>query len=343
MDVTLSKRNLRLFLIITLLLVFGYGLWLVRSGLYPFAIGLLLAYLLNPGVVYLEKKGLRRVWAIVIIYIFIFGMGLMVCIRFIPLMLKELENFAKEIPNMAAIGQQLMESFQNHYQNSSLPFSMRVAFDKALISIEMEVQTFTTAVVEGIINSVSYFIGLAISPVLAFYLLHDWNEIKAKLLLFLPGKWRYEIISVLRDVDKVLNGIIRGQLLIALTVGILVSTCLYLLNVKFALLIGLLAGVLDIIPYFGAIIGATPAITLALLDSPVLALKVGLLFIIIHQLEGTVIGPKILGESVGLHPLSVIFFVFVGGEIGGLAGMLLGVPLAAIIKVILLHLYKMLV
>jgi len=341
--VTISKKNIRVLLILIIMMVFGYCLWLVRSGLYPFVIGLLLAYLLNPGVVYIEKKGVKRIWAIIIIYVFLFGVGSTVCTKFIPLILKELENFAKEIPNMAAIGQQMLESFQNQYQNSSLPFSMRVAFDKALISIEMELQTFTTAIVEGIINSVSYFIGIVISPVLAFYLLHDWYEIKEKLLLFLPGKWRHEIISVVRDVDKVLNGIIRGQLMIALTVGILVSTGLYILNVKFALLIGLLAGVLDIIPYFGAIIGATPAVTLALLESPILAIKVGLLFIIIHQLEGTVIGPKILGESVGLHPLSVIFFVFVGGEIGGLAGMLLGVPLAAIIKVILCHLYKLLV
>ncbi|MPM48860.1 hypothetical protein SDC9_95587 [bioreactor metagenome] len=100
---------------------------------------------------------------------------------------------------------------------------------------------------------------------------------------------------------------------------------------------------LDIIPYFGAIIGATPAVTLALLHSPILALKVAFLFLIIHQLEGTVIGPKILGESVGLHPLSVIFFVFVGGELGGLPGMLLGVPVAAIVKVVFRHLYKLLV
>lgn len=338
-----AKRLVRVTIILLIVLLSSYFLWLVRSGLYPFIIALFLAYLLNPAVAHVEQKGFKRIWAIIIIYSLVFGVLAFGGIKLVPLLIKELENFAREIPQITNIGQQFLENFQAQYQNSALPFSLRIAFDKALLSVETEVQAFTAAIVDGIINSISYFIGIIISPVLAFYLLHDWNEIKEKLLLFLPGKWRYEIITVVRDIDKVLNGLIRGQLLIALLVGILVSTGLYLLNVKFALLIGILAGMLDIIPYFGAIIGATPAVTLALLDSPFLALKVIVLFLVIHQLEGTVIGPKILGESVGLHPLSVIFFVFVGGELGGLPGMLLGVPLAAIIKVVFRHLYKLLV
>lgn len=338
-----TKRVVRIVLI-TIIIVLGcYFLWLVRSGLYPFVIALFLAYILNPAVTRIEKNGIKRVWAIIIVYTFLFGALFSIGFKMVPLLINELENFAQDIPQMANSGQQFLENFQTQYQNSALPFSLRLAFDKALLSLEGELQNFTADIVEGIINSVSYFIGLVISPVLAFYLLHDWNAIKDKLLLFLPGKWRHEIITVIQDIDRVLNGLVRGQLSIAFAVGLLVSTGLYLLKVKFALLIGILAGMLDIIPYFGAIIGATPAVTLALLDSPVLAAKVLLLFVVIHQLEGTIIGPKILGDSVGLHPLSVIFFVFVGGELAGLAGMLLGVPIAAIVKVLIRHLYKFLV
>lgn len=338
-----TKLFVRITLIVTVAALIGCFLWLVRSGLYPFVIALFLAYLLNPAVAHFEQKGFSRSWAIIIVYSVLFGTLTLGAIKIVPILIKELENFAREIPSMAATGQQLLEQFQTEYQNSALPFSLRIAFDKALLTLESELQGFTASIVNGIINSVSYFIGVAISPVLAFYLLHDWREIRDKILLFIPGKWRNEIICIVRDIDKVLNGLIRGQLLVALLVGILVSAGLYLLNVRFALLIGILAGMLDIIPYFGAIIGATPAVTLALLHSPLLALKVVVLFLIIHQLEGTVIGPKILGESVGLHPLSVIFFVFVGGELGGLPGMLLGVPTAAMAKVVFRHLYKLLV
>jgi sporulation integral membrane protein YtvI len=341
--VVVTKLVVRVSLIVAVLTLCGYFLWLVKSGLYPFIIALFLAYLLNPAVAHIEQKGFSRSWSIIIVYSVLFGALTLGAIKIVPILIKELENFAREIPSMAATGQQLLEQFQAQYQNSSLPFSLRIAFDKALLTLENELQGFTASIVDGIINSVSYFIGIVISPVLAFYLLHDWREIREKLLLFIPGKWRNQIIIIVRDIDKVLNGLIRGQLLVAFLVGILVSAGLYLLNVRFALLIGILAGLLDIIPYFGAIIGATPAVTLALLHSPILALKVVILFLIIHQLEGTVIGPKILGESVGLHPLSVIFFVFVGGELGGLPGMLLGVPVAAIVKVVFRHLYKLFV
>ncbi len=123
----------------------------------------------------------------------------------------------------------------------------------------------------------------------------------------------------------------------------MISGGLYILDVRYALIIGILAGMLDIIPYFGAFIGATPAVTVALLDSPLLALKVAGLFFIVHQLEGTIIGPRILGDNVGLHPLTVIFFLFIGEEMAGLLGMLLGVPLAAVAKVLLSHLVKALI
>lgn len=338
-----NKHMLRWLFIAVIVMGTVYFLWSARTVLYPFIIAMLLAYLLNPAVCHLQSRGMARVWAILMLYLLLFCTGIVIGVQLIPVLLKELESFVKEIPQMTATGQQLLEVIQSHYQNSTIPFSMRIAFDKALLSLETEVQAFTTSLVAAVINSVSYFVGIAITPILAFYLLHDWNEIKEKLILMVPGKWRNECILIVQDIDKVLSGIIRGQVIVAVIVGILVSTGLYLLNVKYALLIGILAGMLDFIPYFGAVIGATPAVTLALLDSPLLSLKVGLLFVIIHQLEGTVIGPKIVGENVGLHPLSVIFFVFLGGELAGLTGMLLGVPLAAVIKVCVRHIYKLLV
>ena len=132
-------------------------------------------------------------------------------------------------------------------------------------------------------------------------------------------------------------------MLVAALVGIFVSIGLHFLNLGYALLIGLFAGLLDVIPYFGAFIGALPAVGLALVSSPLLAFKVIVLFVIIHQLEGLVIHPQIMGEKVGLQPLSVIFWVFIGGELGGFTGMLLGVPAAAVGKVIVKHIRRGLV
>lgn len=339
----ISKQHVRLSILLLVALAAAYFLWLVRSGLYPFILGLFLAYLLNPAVCYLETKGFKRLWAILLLYSLLFSILLGGGSQLIPLLVRELEDFGAELPQMSTKVAELIQMIQNQYQNAGLPFSMRTALDQAVLRMETETQMFVSSVAQGIVNMLSHAIGLAVSPVLAFYLLHDWYLIKEELLSLLPGRWRAEILSIFKDINKVLNGVIRGQIIIAVFVGMLISTGLYFLNLKYALLIGILAGVLDVIPYFGAIIGAAPAVAMALLFSPMLALKVALLFFVVHQLEGAVIQPKIMGESVGLHPLSVIFFVFIGGEVAGLAGMLLGVPLAAIGKVFIRHFIKLLV
>ena len=338
----ITKRTLRLGIILITLILLGYFLWRVRSGLYPFILAFLLAYLLNPAVCYLENHGLRRVWAIAVVYAVLFSIIILGGSRLVPLLIREIEAFGRDFPAIVARVEDLAQALQWQYQNSVLPYSLRQALDKTLLLLQGEVQAFVTGLVGGIITLLSHFIGLAITPILAFYMLHDWHEIKERLLFLLPPYWRHEAVMIFRDVDKVLAGVIRGQITVAIIVGLLVSLGLYLLNVRYALMIGIIAGLLDVIPYFGAFIGASPAVTLALLESPWLALKIGILFLVIHQLEGTVIGPKVLGENVGLHPLSVIFALFVGGELAGLAGMLLGVPVAALAKVFGRHLVRIL-
>ena len=312
-------------------------LWWVRATLYPFVIAFLMAYLLNPAVCYLERKKMNRLWAIIVVYTCLLSMLVLGASYLVPMLLRELELFSHELPTLITRSDNFVQSAQSQYQNATMPYSLRLAFDNGLRQVELLLQSTVANIVEGILNLVSHALGLVISPILAFYFLYDWHEMKRKFYLAVPGSWRPGVRLFLKDIDKVLSGVIRGQITIAIIVGFLVSLGLTLLHVRFGLLIGILAGALDVIPYFGAVIGATPAIAIALLDSPVLVGKVALLFFLIHQMEGTIIGPRILGEQVGLHPVTVIFFLLVGGEVGGLAGLLLGVPLAAVSKVLLRH------
>lgn len=339
----LTKRHLRISFIVLTTIIVCIFLYSVRNALYPFTIAFFLAYLLNPAVSYLERRGVGRTAAILAVYAVVFSLLIYSGSRLFPLVIRELESFSKDLPAMIRAVEELIQTFQWQYQNAALPYSLRMALDERLIFLEKEGQTYITSLVDALMGVIGHGIGLMLSPVLAFYLLSDWHRIKEELLLMLPGRWRHDISMVWKDVDRVLSGVIRGQVTVAIVVGILVSSGLYMLNVKYALIIGILAGLLDLIPYFGAVIGATPAVTLALLESPYLAFKVVVLFFLIHQLEGTIIGPKILGENVGLHPLFVIFFVFVGSELGGLVGMLLGVPAAAVGKVLIRHIIRALV
>jgi sporulation integral membrane protein YtvI len=338
-----TRTSARITVLAVLILFSLYFLWVVRSGLYPFIIAFFLAYILNPAVSGLERRGLSRVWAIAFLYLVLFSVVILGGSHLIPLLVRELESFGRDLPQMTQKTEDLIHTLQWQYQNSALPFSLRQALDNGLATLQGQLQQLVDGAVAGIIGMLTHFIGLAISPVLAFYLLHDWRQLEAEALRLLPGRWRHHVVQLLREVDKVLAGLIRGQVMVALIVGVLVSTGLYLLGVRYFLIIGILAGLLDVIPYFGAFIGATPAVTVALLESPLLAVKVAALFFVIHQLEGTIIGPKILGDNVGLHPLSVILFLFIGEELGGLVGMLLGVPVAAVGKVLLKHLAKALI
>ncbi|HEX3032252.1 MAG TPA: AI-2E family transporter, partial [Bacillota bacterium] len=135
------------------------------------------------------------------------------------------------------------------------------------------------------------------------------------------------------DMDQVLRGFIRGHLLVCGLVGGLSALGLYLIGVPFALLLGIIAGILDIIPFFGPILGAVPALALALLQSWQATIYTLLLFVIIQQVEGNIITPKILGEAVGLHPLIIIFALLAGGHLWGVTGMIIALPLAAVIRV----------
>jgi len=338
--VVINKQFIKIAILTSLFGGFIYFIWLVRSALYPFIIGLLLSYMLNPMVCYLEKKGFKRLWAIIALYLLLFGIVIIGGSELLTLLIRDLESFAQDLPQIVAHINEILLFIQSQYQNSTLPYSLRLAIDEALLLGEAEMQQFIGQIVNSIITIARNSIGVAISPILAFYLLHDWYEIKSDVLLLVPGRWRTELDLFFRDVDKLLAGIIRGQLTVACIIGIFVTGGLYFLQLKFALMIGILAAIFDIIPYFGPIIGAAPAVMLAILESPWLTVKVIMMFVIIQQIEGNIIHPKIIGENTGLHPLTVIFCVFVGGEVAGLLGMLLGVPLAAIGKVFVRHMLK---
>jgi predicted PurR-regulated permease PerM len=316
---------------------------LVRKGLYPFIIAFFFAYLLNPAVKWVTNRGVPRGLAIAIVYIVVFGMLLVCGSSLIPVVIRELEGFGQELPQMTIKGEEMLQTLQLQYQNSALPLSLRTAMDDSLISLQGQAQIFITRLVDAILTILSHFIGLAISPVLAFYLLYDWPKLDNSILELIPAGWRNHTILIAKEIDGVLAGVIRGQLTVAVVVGILVSVGLSVLGLRYALIIGIFAGILDLIPYFGAFIGAVPAVTVALLDSPLLAMKVAGMFLVIHQLEGTIIGPKIIGDNIGLPPLAVIFFLFVGEELAGVLGMIIGVPLAAVGKVIIRHLLKALI
>jgi len=180
--------------------------------------------------------------------------------------------------------------------------------------------------------------------VLAFYFLKDTTKIKKTLILTIPKKYRVSILEVVRDLDEVLGGFITGQLIVAAFIAILTTIALLVLGVRFAIIVGFIAGIANVIPYFESIIGIVPGVLFALLDSPTkLLLWVLGIFIAIQQIESAILSPKIVGNKVGIHPIIVVLVLLIGGKLFGVVGLMIAIPLAGTIKVFCKHLMKYIV
>lgn len=325
---------------------FAVVLWFiyaVRKVLTPFALGFLLAYLLNPLVDRLVKKKISRVLAIAAIYICLAVLAGGAVLYGVPVLLRDLNSLAAVIPKYTREAQQMILDFQVSYGRVPLPESIRQIGDGVIKSVEDSSIGALQGMVSGILALLSQTFNILLAPLLGFYILIDYHEIGPKILQLIPVRYRTGLASLSREIDVMIKNVIRGNLLVALLVGVLATVGMLLIGMDYPLLIGILVGVTNFIPYFGAIISTVPIVILALLKSKWLALYVLGVMVIIQQLEGNIISPKILGGYIGLHPLVIIFALLAGGSLWGFLGLLTAVPMAAVIKVLLNHAYTRLV
>lgn len=327
-------RRLRLLLLAAAAGTVLIFLYLVRDVLTPFVLAAALAYLANPLVTAFERREIPRSLAIILVYaIFILVAGFTVY-GLIPAWARELNGVLLNLPQMA---RQLERSTINWLNNLvRLPGSelLKKLASVAVYRGELLLESISSRALDTLLGFLPRALNLILAPFLAFYLLRDLDIIRANLLSIIPSEQRADVQDILREVNRVLSGFLRGQIIVSAFVGGFIALALLILEINYALLIGAFAGLFDIIPYFGPIIGGIPAVALALLKSPTTALWVLLVIVLAHQVEGMVLQPRIVGGHVGLHPLTVIFAILAGGKLLGIWGMLAAVPLAATIKVL---------
>ncbi|KJS17291.1 MAG: hypothetical protein VR69_05525 [Peptococcaceae bacterium BRH_c4b] len=312
-----------------------YMLYLIRSILPAFLMAGVLVYLLSPLVDAVERRGHRRVSSILVVYLAMVVLGAAMGLYGLPRLVGQLNTLTGTVPVYTRQVQDMAEEFQDRYTRAGLPREMKEIIDARINHLEKKILSVAERAAAGMVGLVGHIVNILLAPVLAFYILKDLGRCKAEMTRLIPLRWRMDVLELLGDVNRVLKNYIQGYLLVCLVVGLLVGLTLAALGVEFALTLGIFAGLTELIPYFGPAIGAVPAVALALLTSKWLAVKVVLAFFVIQQLEGNVISPKLLGDRVGLHPLAVIIFLFAGGKLYGLTGMLLAVPATAVLKIFL--------
>ncbi|MHB1395117.1 MAG: AI-2E family transporter [Clostridia bacterium] len=338
-----KKVNIKLINIIIiavlLFIVFRYGIT-ISTMLKPFIIAAVISYLLNPIVKVFEKKGIRRIFGVLIVYLTFISIILLLSLVLVPKLIKEISILALNIPQYSSQMQELLKRFQDGYMNSGLPESFKEVLDENIFMLQSMILTVLQNIANGIIEAFSQLFNIVIVPVIAFYMLKDSEYFKNQFILLLPKAKRMKFIVLLRDIDNVFGKYIRGQIIVGSFVGVATTIALILIQVKYAFILGIFAGIANIIPYFGPFIGIVPTILFALLDSTSKALYAAGAFILIQQIESGFLTPRIIGKSVGIHPVYVIMSLIVGGKLLGVIGLIMAVPVLAAIKLTLRHVLR---
>lgn len=306
----------------------------VRPIVIPLLLALAIAYLIAPAVAALERRGFGRSAAILTVYAVLGALAGAAVLRVLPSAYGELQRLAGAVPEYAAQLRALSAAVQERFRDPGVPRGLRDGVDGLVAMAEARAQQMLESAVNHLFAYLEWGAYLVLAPIIAYYLLKDQERFKRGAVRTLPRAWRAPAIELLRGVDGVLAGFVRGQLLLAAAVGVLATLAAYLLGLRYALLLGLWAAACELVPYVGPLIGAVPALLAGLMVSPWRGLQVAVAYLIIQQLESAVLAPLVMGEHVGLHPLSVVLAILLGGALAGIPGMLLAVPLAGMARVV---------
>jgi predicted PurR-regulated permease PerM len=315
--------------------IFLLFLYFTANSIMPFVAGAALAYLLDPFADRLERIGCSRVFATVVITLLILISLFSISVVILPLLLDQIQTFATTAPQIIAGFQAFVQDrFPGMLEEGSV-------LRKSLASLGEVIQSRGTVLIERILASslavFDFLILVVVTPVVAFYLLVDWDHMIARIDSWLPREHAQTIRSIMREIDRVLSGFVRGQLTVCLILGSFYATSLTLIGLPFGLIIGLFAGLVSFIPFVGSIMGGALSLGVALFhfwSDPIWIVTVAIVFVIGQVVEGNYLTPRIVGDSVGLHPVWLMFALACFGSLLGFTGLMIAVPAAAALGVL---------
>lgn len=306
---------------------------------YTLFFSVILAYLLNPLVKYLQELGFSKSQGILIVYFIIILIVTILLLTIIPSAVDEIKSFAKNT--------QVYVNRLNDSINGLLEQSKELIGDNALVTEELDkiITDNLSRIQSGVINGVNKFItGVAgafstiiafvLTPIMTFYFIKDQKDIEERIKNLIPKRYKKDVYTLGTEINNVLSDFVRGRLIMALYAGIVSTVILLILRVEYAIVIGFIVGVADIIPYIGPFLGFAPAVFFASMDSTFKGVMIALIFVLVQWTENNILGPKVLGDNVGLHPLVVLLSIVLGGGMFGVLGMILSVPIVAVAFVI---------
>jgi len=329
--------------IMAVVILTGYLIYLLSPILTPFAVGALLAYLFDPLADKLEKWKLSRTVSVTLVFLIISLLVFAIALVLIPALERQVSSL---ISNLPSYFQWLSENLSPWIQSTFGIETNLFDFNELtqLLKSHWEsaggiAQTLLSSVTKSSMVIVSWLMNFLLIPVVTFYLLRDWDIITERVGQLIPRPYYNKVSQIAQDANNVLSAFLRGQLSVMLALGAIYTIGLWIVGIELSLLIGMGAGLVSFVPYLGTIVGLVAGVIAALVQFG----DINYIFYVLivfgtgQLLEGFILTPWLVGDRIGLHPVAVIFAVLAGGQLFGFVGVLLGLPLAAIVMVLLRH------
>lgn len=348
-NLTPARRN-RLILVLSALLLALIVLWVARNALVPYIFALVLAYLMLPLVNLLDgllKRVLPRFRftrpiAIAAVYLLTIGVVVLFVSLVIPVLVEQFNVLWASREDLATAVKGLTGQFLTWYEQAvpaDIQAQVTTLLRQASGTVAKAVQTGVTRTLGVVTGTFSFILGFAVIPFWLFYVLNDEAKVTRGVVGLMPVRVRTDLLNLTRIVDSIMSAYLRGQLLLCLFIGVMATLGLTVLGVRFPVVLGLIAGVFEILPFIGPFIGLVPAVIVAAIQSPLLGLWTLILFLGIQQIENLLLVPRISGKAVQLHPAVIMVVLVLGSQIAGFWGLLLAVPLTAVARDIFKYLY----
>lgn len=329
-----------------LIVVVVFVLYMLGSSLTPFIVAALFAYLFNPLVERFQRWGMNRTLAVSLLFVLLTLVFAGILIGLIPLLERQISNFLGQLPTWIDWFRATATPWFHDRlgMNVEIP-DMRQITDM-LQQYWKEAGGVATTVVAKVSKSglaiVGWMLNLVIIPVAAFYLMRDWDLLVERVHALIPRSVEPTVSRLVRESDRTLSSFLRGQLSVMIVLGLIYGIGLWLVGISVGPLIGMIAGLISFVPYMGAIVGMAMGVIAAVVQYQDVfhVAMVMVVFVIGQSLEGYVLVPKLVGDSIGLHPVAVMFAILAGGELFGFVGVLVALPVAAVVMVVLRYLYE---
>ncbi|WP_205340680.1 AI-2E family transporter [Denitrificimonas caeni] len=340
-------QNLKSWLLLAVLGLVLLTFYQLLPILTPFLVSILLAYMGDPIVDFLERHKFSRTWGVILVFVLLSLIVLILLLVLVPMIGRQLVSLYELTPQLidwlqGSVVPWLQAQLGINADASSLNKVKELFSDNIGKTTDFAQLLLSQATASGL-AFLGWLANMLLIPVVTFYLLRDWDGLVAKLRGLLPRKKEATTVQLIAECHEVLGAFMRGQLLVMLALGIVYAVGLMALGLELGLLIGLLAGLASLVPYMGFAVGITAALMAGLFQFgidlyPLLGIVV--VFSVGQLLEGMLLTPLLVGDRIGLHPVAVIFAILAGGQLFGFTGVLLALPVAAVIMVLLRHLHE---